>query len=203
MSPTVKRYFRFKDLQSTPGFYSSGRGAVKRAAPDRLSGKDCPRGVDRRARRGDEAVLFRGGVDARCGPSRAARAPEHDKREVSAAELVGLDPRALAAQVNQPALVVAADSELEGSDTPDSVARRASSGRIAFKKPARIGNVVHRVRSLVRILVDDPARRPPHHLDHGMIARGVDRDLADTPARAPRHARGPSSALSACGCAAS
>ena len=61
-----------------------------------------------------------------------------------------------------------------GSGVFASAARRASSGKTAFKnRPCRGCGTSS--RAVVNVLIDHPARRRAYGLDHGMIGRGRDR----------------------------
>ncbi len=71
------------------------------------------------------------------GPS-AARQGLRREGKVSAAELIGLDPGVLPLDVNQPAVIVGGDAQLQGRASPP-LELRLSSGRIHLRNPPASG----------------------------------------------------------------
>ncbi len=91
----------------------SGGCAVERTAPDRLRRKEDSCGVKRRAGGGDETLLLGGGGNSRVSHQESNQG-RWGQSQVPTAELVGLDSRMISINMNQPAVVVQRDAQLDG-----------------------------------------------------------------------------------------
>src|SRR5208337_2110114 len=148
----------FAALQGRPARPRSGRGGVQRTAPDWLHGEEDASGVEGRCGRGHESFVAGRGIDAGVTHQQAHQSLGREG-QVAAAELVGLDPGVLPLDVNQPAVIVAGDPQLQRQGTARCRSASAQFRKNAFEKPARVGNVIHREGRVDDVLVHQPAGR--------------------------------------------
>ena len=94
-----------------------------------------------------------------------------------AAELIGLDAGVLPLDVNQPAVIVGGDAQLQGQGTARCRSASAQFRKDTLEEPARVGNVIHREGRVDDVLVNQAAGSIQESLDDRMIDRGMDRDL--------------------------
>ncbi len=153
---------------------------VERAPPERALREQDAGGVDGRGGGGHDSIGLDGCINARV-PHRQPDQGGPAQRQVPAAELVGLDPRLAGLEVNQPAVVVDGQAQLQWQLGLGGLGRGLERGQDRREERADVGDVVHRRRAFPDVAVDDLARALADDLQDRVVGRRVDDHLGIGP----------------------